>query len=181
MPAARRDQRGFTFLWLIFVLAVVAAGLAAIAQPIHLAVQREREAELMFRGGEMSRALASYRAASPASAAQAPTTLEELLDDRRGPRPVRHLRHLYADPFTGKPDWVLMTDDDGRIIGVHSRSDVIALRSVDLPTQPEGPQPRVSARLFSAAASAAASAASQPASANSAQTEPPGGNRSTFP
>jgi type II secretory pathway pseudopilin PulG len=181
MRAARRDQRGFTFLWLIFVLAVVAAGLAAIAQPIHLAVQREREAELMFRGGEMSRALGSYRAASPASAAAAPATLEELLDDRRGPRPQRHLRRLYADPFTGKPDWVLVQNDDGRITGVHSRADVIALRSVDLPTPLDGPPPRVSARLFSAAVAPAASAASQPASANSTQAKPPGGNRSPFP
>lgn len=181
MRNPRRSERGFTFLWLIFVLAVVAAGLAAIAQPIHLAVQREREAELLFRGGEISRALASYRAASPASAAPAPATLEELLGDRRGPRPLRHLRRLYADPFTGKPDWVLVTTEDGRISGVRSRSDVVALRSVDLPAPAEGTVTRESDRLFSEAASPAASAASQPASANFARQPPSGGNPSPFP
>ena len=181
MRAPRRDERGFTFLWLIFVLAVVAAGLAAIAQPIHLSVQREREAELMFRGGEIGRGLASYRAASPASVAQAPATLEELLDDRRGPRPLRHLRRLYADPFTGQPDWVLVTTEDGRIAGVHSRSDVVALRSVDLPAPTDGPPPRVSARLFNAAPPPAASAASQPASANSARADRPSGKRTPPP
>jgi type II secretory pathway pseudopilin PulG len=163
-----RGQRGFTFLWLIFLLAVVAAGLAAIAQPLQLAVQREREAELMFRGDQIARALTSYWAATPGSARQLPTTLDDLLDDRRGPRPLHHLRRLYADPFTGRADWVPVTTDDGRISGVHSRSDAPALRVVDLPRSPDGAPVPVSARVFSyspASPASAASAVDAPASA----------------
>jgi type II secretory pathway pseudopilin PulG len=166
-----RRQRGFTYLWLIFLLAVVAAGLAAIAQPASLSVRREREAELLFRGNEIARALTDYRAATPGEAKQLPTSLDELLEDRRGPRLRRHLRRLYADPFTGAPDWVLVTTDDGRIAGVHSRSDMPALRTVDLPGSTDGAPSPVSARVFSyseaasAAAAAAAASAGFPASA----------------
>ena len=175
MTPSRRRQRGFTFLWLIFVLAVVAAGLAAIAQPVSLAAQREREAELMFRGNEIARALGRYQAATPGDDKQLPLALDDLLTDRRGPRTLHHLRRIYADPFTGQPDWVLVLNSDGRISGVHSRSDVPALRSVDLPVLPDGEPHPMSSRVFNvvqvraAAASAPpASAASSPASAASA-------------
>jgi type II secretory pathway pseudopilin PulG len=161
-----RRQRGFTYLWLIFLLAAIAAGLAALAQPVSIAARREREAELMFRGGEIARALTTYRDATPGDAKQLPASLDDLLEDRRGPRPRRHLRRLYPDPFTGAPDWVLVTTDDGRIEGVHSRSDTPALRTVDLPGAADGVPPPVSARIFSAgAAPAAASAASAASSA----------------
>jgi type II secretory pathway pseudopilin PulG len=160
-------QRGFTFLWLIFVLAVAAAGLAAIAQPASLAVRRDREAELIFRGTEIAHALTSYWAATPGDAKQLPVALDELLDDRRSGRSRRHLRRVYADPFTGLPDWVLVTTDDGRIAGVHSRSDMPALRVADLGPSADGAPVPVSARVFRyspvlappPAASAAASAA----------------------
>ncbi len=162
----RVGERGFTFLWLIFVLAVVAAGLAAIAQPVSLAVQRDREAELMFRGNEIARALGSYEAATPGDDKQLPLALSDLLEDRRGPHTLHHLRQLYADPFTGLPDWVLVTTEEGRISGVHSRSDAAALRVVDLPRPRGGGPVPVSARLFGAepVASAPAATPSAPSS-----------------
>jgi type II secretory pathway pseudopilin PulG len=167
MPAHRAaPSRGFTYLWLLFALAAGAAALAAAAQAMRTQAQREREAELEFRGREIARALSTYRAATPGSAKQLPRGLEELLEDRRGPRVLRHLRRLYDDPFTGAPDWALVQEDD-RIAGVHSRSPAPALRIVDLPRpSPEGEAPTVSMRVFryevlpDAAASAPGSAAS---------------------
>ena len=153
-------QRGFTFLWLIFALAVVATALAAIAQPVSLAVRRDREAELMFRGQEIANALARYWAATPGGAKQLPNSLEELLDDRRGSRPLHHLRRLYVDPFTGLPDWVLVTTEEGRISGIHSRSDALALRVVDMPAMSDGTPRPVSMRVFSFTPILPASAAS---------------------
>lgn len=176
----RPRPSGFTYLWLLFLLAATAAGLAAIAQPVSLAVQRDREAELRFRGMEIARALSTYWAATPGSDKQLPLTLQELAEDRRGPRAVHHLRRLYADPFTGLPDWVVVTGEDGRISGVHSRSDAIALRVVDLPQDEQsGPTPvsaivfRFSAALVpmpvpTPAASAASAASVTPASSSPA-------------
>ena len=170
MPACPTPQRGFTYLWLLFILAAGAAGLAAIAQRTSLAVQREREAELQFRGNEIAHVISTYRASTPGNAKQLPTTLAELLDDRRGTRPVRHLRRLYIDPFTGQADWILVLTEDGRISGVHSRSESVALRVVDLPRPKVGEVARVSWREFSyrpiAAASSAESAASAPRALN---------------
>ena len=163
------NQRGFTFLWLLFVLAVVAAGLAAIAQPVSVSVRRDREAELLFRGNEFARALTSYWAATPGSDKQLPGALADLLDDRRGPHPLHHLRRIYADPFTGHADWVLVTTEDGRISGIHSRSDLAALRTADLPAAADGTPPTVSARVFSYTPVLPASAA---ASADAASSSP---------
>ena len=172
-------ERGFTFLWLIFVLAVVAAGLAAIAQPISLAAQRDREAELMFRGKEIARALSSYWAATPGDAKQLPLTLDDLVDDRRGVRSVHHLRRVYADPFTGRADWVLVTTDDGRISAVHSQSSAPALRNVDLPKSLDGAAVPISARVFSFMPVSVASTASSPASSASQPLYQPSGDPTT--
>ena len=150
-PASHRyraRQSGFTYLWLMLALAVGAAGLAALGERASTAVQREREAELMFRGQQITAAIAAYRAATSGGAPQLPAALTDLLEDRRSQRPVHHLRQLYADPFTGQPDWILMTTEDGRIAGVRSRSDALALRVIDLPAPEPGQHARVSDRVF---------------------------------
>ena len=162
MRRCRSREQGFTYLWLLFILAIGAAGLAALGQRTSAAVQRDREAELIFRGNEIARAIASYWSATPGDAKAFPASLQDLIEDRRGPHPVRHLRRLYADPFTGRPDWALVLSEDGRIEGVHSRAAVPAMRTVDLPTPKPGEPARVADRVFSAASPAPASA---PASA----------------
>lgn len=146
--ALRARQRGLTYLWLLFVLAAGAAGLAGLGQRAGAAVQRDREAELIFRGHEIARAISAYRAATPGAIEALPVSLQDLLDDRRGPRPLRHLRRLYPDPFTGKPDWILITTKDGRISGVHSRALVVAMRVADLPIPAPGHQWLVRDRVF---------------------------------
>ena len=149
-PEARQQarQRGFTYLWLLFVLAAGSAGLAGLGQRASTAVQRDREAELIFRGHEIARALSAYRAATPGTIKMLPASLQDLVDDRRGPRPLRHLRRVYVDPFTGESDWVLMPADDGRISGVRSRASAVAMRVVDLPPATPGQQRLVSDRVF---------------------------------
>ncbi len=122
-------QRGFSYLAVLFLVALTAAGLAALGQAWSTAAQRERERELAFRGGEIARAIASYMRAAPPG--QLPASLDDLLEDRRGPSPRHHLRRAYADPFTGEPDWVLVPDlaQPSRFSAVHSRSEQPLLRT----------------------------------------------------
>jgi type II secretory pathway pseudopilin PulG len=124
-------QRGFTYLGLLFFVAVTAAGLAALGTSWSTAAQRERERELEFRGNEIAQAIASYLKTSP-GLAQYPSSLDDLLADRRGPKTRHHLRRAYVDPFTGKTDWVRVPDpaNPQSFNAVHSRSDRPLLRQV---------------------------------------------------
>jgi len=105
-PAALGStQRGFTYLLLLFVLALGGVGLAALGEREQTRQQREREAELRFRGEAIAAALGRYAEVTPVGHLPLPQRLDDLLTDRRFPKPQRHLRQLYADPFTGQPDW----------------------------------------------------------------------------
>jgi type II secretory pathway pseudopilin PulG len=141
MSAARpsdgaQRQRGFSYLAVLFLVALTAAGLATLGQAWRTAAQRERERELAFRGGEIARAIASYQRAGAVEPAPYPASLRDLLEDVRGPRVRRHLRRLYVDPFTGQADWVLVPDpvNPSRFRAVHSRADTALLRR----TAPDG-------------------------------------------
>jgi len=127
-----QTQRGFTYLGVLFFVAITSAALAALGQAWSTAAQRERERELAFRGGEIARAIASYVKASSDGIARYPRRLEDLLEDRRGPKTAHHLRRLYLDPFTGQADWVLLPEPSQpeTFNGVHSRADRALLREV---------------------------------------------------
>ena len=125
-------ERGATYLLLLFVTALLGAGLAAVGNDWAVAAQRERETELFFRGQEFSVALAGWRDATAPGEPDAPLLLEELLVDERRSPPRHHLRRLYPDPYTGHADWVLLRDARQRITGVHSRSRHPALRRIDV-------------------------------------------------
>jgi type II secretory pathway pseudopilin PulG len=121
-------QGGFTYLGLLFFVALIGVGLAAVGLVWHTAVKREREAELLFVGEQYRRAIKSYYDASP-GAKQYPRSLEDLLLDPRFPNVRRHLRRMYADPMSGAKDWEVVSAPDGAILGVHSRSREKPLKS----------------------------------------------------
>lgn len=175
-PERRTPQRGATYLLLLFVLAVAAAGMAALGEQWALAAQREREAELVFRGQQISQALADWRDLSPPGQlvqSRAPLTLQALLVDERVSPPRHHLRRLYADPFTGQPDWALLLDAEGRINGVASRSRRPAQRRVGVVLREgaDDTRPTVGDWVFMAATQAAPIAA--PASAAASASRAP--------
>jgi type II secretory pathway pseudopilin PulG len=122
----RRASSGFAYLFLLFALAVLGVLLAALGQNWTTTMQRERETQLLYVGQQFGAALASYRAWTKTGPA-APVTLDQLVEDKRFPFPVRHLRQIYRDPMTGKRDWELQMAD-GVIVGVRSHSQKIALR-----------------------------------------------------
>ncbi|MEJ6001564.1 type II secretion system protein [Paucibacter soli] len=128
----KKLQPGFTYLGMLFFVAITSAALAALGQHWSTAAQRERERELEFRGQEIARAIESYLLASPSQPPNYPHSFEDLLRDGRGIKPRHHLRRVYADPFTGKPDWVLLAApaDPRGFEGVRSRSEQVLLRQL---------------------------------------------------
>ena len=115
------------------LLAVLSAGLAGIGTLWHTQAQREREEELLFIGEQFRAALRSYVQRSPAGVRRFPNTLDELLEDRRQPIPVRHLRRIFVDPMTRRAEWGLLRQPDGGIRGVYSLSTGRPFRTDDLP------------------------------------------------
>jgi type II secretory pathway pseudopilin PulG len=117
MPA----QRGFTYLGLLFAIAFLGLLTASAGEVWKSAAQREREEDLLFIGREFAHAIAGYQAATPGETKHYPLHLEDLVEDRRGPIVLRHLRKVYADPMTGRADWGLIKAGEA-IVGVHSTS-----------------------------------------------------------
>jgi type II secretory pathway pseudopilin PulG len=148
--ARRHTRRGYTYLLLLFMLALSGAAMATLGERWTSSAQRERETELLFIGAQFSQALADYREATPPGQPAAPETLHELLVDARSSPPGHPLRKLYTDPWTRQADWVLKRDAEGRIEGLSSRSRQPALRRVTLPLQPDADprSPRVGDWLF---------------------------------
>lgn len=135
-PASLRRRplaRGFTYLLLLFGLAIAGVALAALGTQWQVVAQRERETELLFRAIQIRDALQRFHDQTPDGQARLPRTLDELLSDARWPVPRHHLRRLYADPFTRAADWQLLREAGGGIVGLHSRSAQPALRQQALP------------------------------------------------
>lgn len=125
----QRAQRGLGYLLVLFTLAAVGLLLAGAGQVWHTTAHREKEAELLFIGNQFREAIGSYYAGTPDAAKQYPLKLADLLEDKRFPTPVRHLRQLYRDPMTGDTQWGLVMAGN-RIVGVHSLSNGSALKTV---------------------------------------------------
>ena len=126
-------QRGFTYIGLLIVVAIVAAGATASLGAGAALQQREVEAELFAIGLEFRNALQGYADATPVGQPTAPKELDELLRDPRAPGVRRHLRRLYPDPLTGKAEWGIVREADGRIAGIHSLSQTATIRQAGFP------------------------------------------------
>jgi len=118
-------QRGFTYLTALFMVAMIAGGLALAGEVWDTAAKREKEAELLFAGNQYRKAIERYFLSGPQR--QYPRVLEDLLKDARRPGTERYLRRLYPDPITGKA-WALVKAPDGGILGVYSTSEAPPLK-----------------------------------------------------
>ena len=147
--------RGFTYLWLLFAIALAGAAAASLGERANVAAQRDKEAELVFRGEAIARAIAAYSAAASGSSKSYPQSLSDLVEDRRGAAIRRHLRRVYEDPFTGRADWELISGEDGEgIVGVHSRSQLPAFDVFGSSGRAGTARRRIAERVFMSAAPA---------------------------
>jgi type II secretory pathway pseudopilin PulG len=122
-------QPGFTYMGVLIMVAVTGIALAGASQYWSTIVQREREAELLYRGDQIRRAIATYYAAGlSGDQPQYPRSVEDLLRDPRYPGIRRHLRKPYADPMHPGGEWQWVRDGTGRIKGVYSQSPLPPLK-----------------------------------------------------
>lgn len=120
---------GFTYIGLLFFIALMGAALVAVAQVWHIQVKRDKEAQLLFVGNQFRRAISLYYERAPGGLRQYPKQLDDLLQDPRYPNVQRHLRKLYIDPMTGKAEWGLVRTPDGSILGIYSLSEDAPLKT----------------------------------------------------
>lgn len=122
-----RRAQGFTYMTVLFMVAIMAGGLALVGEVWSTSNAREREAELLHAGNEYRKAIERYYLTGPQR--QYPKSLADLLKDPRQPGTVRYLRKLYPDPITGKEEWGLVRSADGGFAGVYSLSEAAPLKS----------------------------------------------------
>jgi type II secretory pathway pseudopilin PulG len=114
-------QSGFTYLYVLLLIALIGMGLAATGTLWRTDAQRAREAELLFVGDQYRQAIRSYYQLDAAQP-RLPLRIDDLLADNRRPDPVRHLRRAYPDPISGEPFVLIPAAKGPGIVGVHSPS-----------------------------------------------------------
>jgi len=117
--------KGFTYIGVLFVVAMMATGLALIGEVWHTSNVREKEAELLHIGNEYRKAVERFYLDNK----RYPKELADLIKDPNHPGTRRHLRRLYPDPVTGKEEWGLVKSPDGGFAGVYSLSEEAPLKA----------------------------------------------------
>ncbi len=116
-------ERGFTYIALLVLIAIMGAALAAESEVWSMAMKREKELQLLFEGHQFRNALNTYYYSRGGAPGRFPTSLEDLLKDPRYPDTRRYLRKIYTDPITGSASWGMVKGPDGEIYGVYSLSE----------------------------------------------------------
>lgn len=125
LPQSLSTEAGFTYIGVLFAVALMGVTLALIATVTSQTQQRDKEKQLLFIGSQFQQAIASYYENYPAGQVkQFPKRLDDLLQDNRTPFTVRHLRKIFFDPFTANVDWGLIKDANNGIVGVYSKSEI---------------------------------------------------------
>ena len=102
-PTASGDRAGgYVLLGVMIGVFLLGIGLSAAVPLWSRVLQREREAELVFRGEAVVRAIERFQEERPGVF---PESLEELVDGR-------HLRSVWLDPMTGGPFRLLRIEDE---------------------------------------------------------------------
>lgn len=124
-------QSGFTYLGILFAVAIMGAVLGATGLVWKTVSQRDKEAELLAIGHEFRRAIGLYYDNTPGTAKQYPKKLEDMLEDKRYPTVRRYLRKVYVDPLTGKKEWGLVPGPAGTVMGVYSLSTARPIKTAN--------------------------------------------------
>lgn len=127
----RGGQGGFTYLTILFAIAVAGIVLANTGIDWSQANQREKERQLLFVGNQYRQAIVLYYERTPGAVKRYPAKLEDLLTDNRYNPPQHYLRQLYRDPIQNQKQWGIVTAPGGGIMGVHSLSDAAPIKTAN--------------------------------------------------
>lgn len=139
LPHRNKHVRGFTYLSLIVVVAIIAL-VTASGIKLGSVLQRSRaEQELLDIGAAFSDALKSYADATPQGMPPEPPSLQDLLKDPRFPGTRRHLRKIFVDPMTGKAEWgIVYRGDKIGVLALYSLSDAKPVKIGNFPARYSG-------------------------------------------
>jgi type II secretory pathway pseudopilin PulG len=124
-----RDAGGFTYIGILVAVVILGIGLAGVGQMWRTAMIREQEAELLFAGSEIRKAINTYATKRAGRPDRFPERLEDLVEDNFRGETQHHLRQIYPDPFSGDTNWGLVRDRQERIVGVYSRATGIPIKN----------------------------------------------------
>jgi type II secretory pathway pseudopilin PulG len=132
----RTPSRGFTYIALLAAIVIIGISMSAAGKYWTSVVAREKEEELLFRGGQYQAAIERYyKAISTPGKNRFPQNIDDLLRDDRTATGRRYLRQKFKDPVTGD-DFVELRDQaTRRIIGVRSASDKEPFKKIDFPEE----------------------------------------------
>lgn len=122
----KNTQAGYVLLVLLLFLSLLVIAAAAVAPSIGVAIQRDREEELIHRGVQYTRAIRKFTR----KFGHYPASLDELQNSNG----QRFLRRKYKDPITGK-DFKLLHFADVQL------SNGPGVAAFTLASQPPGTQP----------------------------------------
>lgn len=177
-------QYGFTYLGVLFAVAILGAVLASTAVVWQVQVQRDKEKELLFIGHAYRQAIAQYYEKTPGTTKQFPQKLEDLLEDKRQTQLTRYLRRIYLDPMTASKDWGLITGPGATIVGVYSRSTREPIKTANFEEADRdfaGAVSYVDWKFTFTMPTQVAPAAPPPGANPAGQTAPPGSNPTSQP
>lgn len=124
-----KQQGGFAYMALLVVIAASLMSLSAAMPDKYQQAKREREAQLLFAGEQYSNAIRLFYENPFVSVKRYPDNFDELLEDKRTPKPMHHLRKLFPDPMTGSTEWGLVKNAENQIMGVYSLAKGQPLRT----------------------------------------------------
>ena len=119
-------KEGFTLFMVLASIVISGILITAGVKQWKVIVTRDKEAELLFRGVQIQRAITAYF--NKPGAKKYPSSLNDLVSDgfRKG-----YLRRLYKDPMTNK-DFEILGFNNG-IVGVRSTSLNVPLKTGNFP------------------------------------------------